>query len=167
VTLLGIEAVPPDKIEPSETAKPPLGAADVNETVHNDDVARLIVVGLQLIAERATGRSTVTVAGEPAVAMDEPVALTADTFKSWIAVVVADVFAAKVTLAVASVPAPMVAAFMPTAIQVYRPALVMLHVRVLPAPVAAEPAVTDTAVISAVAYPKVHMTPVAAALLPA
>jgi hypothetical protein len=164
VRVVGIEAVAPVKTEPSETANPVLGAAAVNETVHTDDTDRVIVVGLHVTAESATGRTIVTVAGAPAAATTDPVGLTADTSKSWIAVEVADVFVATVTFAVASGPVAIVVAFIPTAIHVYLPALIVLQVIVLPAPVAADPAVTDTVVMSEVAKPNVHITPLAAVL---
>lgn len=74
--------VPPDNMEPSETAKPPAGAGAVNDSVHVDKTDRVIAVGAQLIAESVTGRTMVTVAGEPVAVVAEPVAPTADTFKS-------------------------------------------------------------------------------------
>ena len=82
VALVGSETVPPDNMEPSEIAKPPAGAGAVNDTVHVDETNRVIVVGAQVIAESATGRTMVTVAGEAVAVVAEPVVPTADTFKS-------------------------------------------------------------------------------------
>ena len=61
---------------------------------------------------------------------------------------VAEVVDDNVNLAVASAPLAIAVAFIPKATQVYRPAAVVLQLMVFPAPVATEPATTDTAVTS-------------------
>jgi hypothetical protein len=137
-----------------ETAKPPMGAASVKETLHDALPGVLTVVGVQLSPlNEAMGFGRVIVPEPPVAGIDVPSAVEATTLVSCTGIVVVDGFAAIWKVAVATVPSAITLLFRPKMMQLFPE-----QETDLPAFVADAPATTVTLVISDEKL-KVHWRP--------
>ena len=122
------------------TTAPPVGAAPLKVTVQVVVPGVLIVAGAQsrLVGVTVPDCVTEIVPELPVRVIEEPVEEAPSTLVSPMVVLPAD--GESVILTTATVPFPMLLAFMPLAIQIYDPGVVLLQVNVSPAAVTAAPA---------------------------
>ena len=164
VRLVGMEAVAPVAMEPSETGKPLAGAGPESVTVHCVELGESTDAGLQLSPVSVTsGGVIVTTPPAPLPAMAFPVGSDQFVVNTWIVLEVEDVVPDIVKFAAATIPSGITFAFRglgpPAAMHTYWPAVRLLHSMVLAAVEAAVPAVTFTAVKSLGENENVHITP--------
>ena len=130
--------------------------------MHCDEAGAVTDVGVQdkSLSEVDGGApSMVTVAPDPVAAIAAAEPEVAIALSTWMLLDVDVVVLESVRLAFARMPLEIAFVFKPLARQIYRPEEGELHETVFPALDAADPAVTDTLVKSAVEYENVHWTP--------
>ena len=146
--LAGADSVAADvDVEPIDTAEPPDGAGPDRATVHCDEPGPVRDVGEQdrLLSEtEAGGLLIVTVAPEPLAAMAAAAPEVALALSTLTVLEVEAVVLESVKLAFAIVPSGIAVVFKPLATHTYCPEAGALQETLLPGPVAADPAVTDT-----------------------
>jgi predicted ribosomally synthesized peptide with SipW-like signal peptide len=134
----------------SVTANPPVGAAPLSVTVHEDVPGAFTLAGVQARLLKAAGGGdwmTVIVPAEPEAGIEAAAPVVAKVLLSVTGTLVLVVPAAMVKAAVATSPFPIVVVFNPKTTQVVEP-LPLAHWTLLLAAEAAEPMATVTPVIS-------------------
>jgi hypothetical protein len=141
---------------PSETLAPPAGAFSVSPTVHTAVSPMRKLAGAQVkLLTRAT-KGMLTTPPVATTVSASPVGVAPPELTTPTAAVGLDVDAATVRTALARMPSWMAVLFIPLSKQEYRPLVTGRHCSVLPACVAAGPAVICTPLKSAVENVKVH-----------